>query len=151
MSQDSEKRTFYCPYCHEKLSFLNGTIIKMDGVLHAETFSARTQFYFPAKIGEYGVIIGGTVEIREGTKVEFHCFNPTCNKNFTTTYNHDLAEIRMIDGARREYVVIFNKVFGKKATFVMDLAEKTLVSSHGEHADHYDETFERPMNFFGAI
>ena len=87
MAQDPEKRTFYCPYCHEKLSFLGGTIIKMDGVLHADTFTVRTQFFFPAEFGKYGVIISGPVEIREGTKVEFHCINPTCNKNYTAAYN----------------------------------------------------------------
>lgn len=151
MAQDPEKRTFYCPYCHEKLSFLDGTVIKMDGVLHAESFTVRTQFFFPAELGKYGIIVGGNVELREGTKVEFHCINPKCNKNFTAAYNHDLAEIRMVDGAGRDHVVVFNKVFGKKATFVLDLAEQTMVSSHGEHAVHYEDTFDRPMNFFGAV
>ena len=151
MSQENEKRTFFCPYCHEKMSFLGGTIIKMDGVLHSDTFTVRTPFYFPAEIGHYGVIVGGGVEVRDGAKVEFHCFNPTCNKNFTATYNHELAEIRMEDGNGREYVAVFNKIYGRRSTFVIDLVDNKMVSSHGDDADHYEDTFERPLNHFGAI
>jgi hypothetical protein len=33
----------------------------------------------------------------------------------------------------------------------VDPSDKTLVSSFGEHAESYVETFERPLNFFGAV
>lgn len=151
MTSEIEKRTYFCPYCSEKLSFLEGTIIKMDGELDCETFSVRTQFFFHAELGQYGAIVAGNVHVKEGAKVEFHCVNPRCNTNFTATYNHDLAEIRMLDGGGRDYVVVFHKIYGRRATFVVDPGDRKLVSSHGEHADHYAETFERPLNFFGAV
>jgi hypothetical protein len=130
---------------------LDGTIIKMDGVLECETFSVRTQFFFPSELGRYGAIIAGNVHVKEGAKVEFHCINPRCNTNFTATYNHELAEIRMQDGNGRSFVVVFNKIYGRRATFVVDPSDRKLVSSFGEHAESYAETFERPLNFFGAV
>jgi len=150
MSTDA-KRTFFCPHCNTKLSFLDGTIIKMDGVLKAEKFSARTQFYFHAALGQYGVIIAGSVEVQDGARVEFHCINPTCDKNFTAAYNQDLAEIRMVDKGGEKYVVVFNKIYGRRATFLVDPASHKMVEIHGEHADHYSDTFDRSLNYFGAI
>ncbi len=146
-----QKRTFFCPSCNAKLSFLEGTIIKMDGVLKADKFSVRTQFYFPAKLGQYGVIIAGSLDVKEGAEVEFHCIKPTCNKNFTAAYNPELAEIRMVDEAGREFVVIFNKIYGKRSTFLVDPVDHKLLESHGDHAGDYSGTFDRPLNYFGAI
>jgi len=145
------KRTFFCPRCNEKLSFLDGTIIKMDGVLQAEKFSVRTPFYFPARLGQYGAIVSGSVVVKEGAKVEFHCINPTCDLNFTAAYNHDLAEIRMEDGEGRSFVVVFNKIYGKRSTFLVDPADKKLLEHFGEDAVLYAEAFERPLNYFGAV
>ena len=144
-------RTFFCPYCNEKLSFLDGTIVKLEGVLSCETFSVRTQLFFPAKLGQYGAIIAGNVQVKEGAKVEFLCPAPACRANFTASYNHDLAEIRMVDESNREFVVVFNKIYGRRATFLVDRAEKKLVDTYGEHAGTYAETFERPLNYFGAV
>ena len=145
------KKTFYCPHCGEKLSFLDGTVVKIDGVLEAPTFSVRTHFFVPAELGRYGAIVTGGVEIRQGTKVEFYCINPRCNANFTASYNHDLAEIRMVDENDREYVVVFNKIYGRQATFVVDRTARKLVNTYGAHADSYAASFDRPLNFFGAI
>jgi hypothetical protein len=145
------KQTFYCPYCKDKLSFLDGTIIKMEGELSCETFSVRTQFFFPAKLGQYGAIIAGPVHAEEGAKVEFFCPNPRCNTNFTAGYNAELAEIRMVDGSGGDYVVVFHKTYGRRATFLVDRDERKVVESFGEHADVYASVFERPLNFFGAV
>jgi hypothetical protein len=144
-------RTFFCPHCGEKLSFLDGTIIKMEGELACETFTVRTQFFFPAALGQYGAIIAGEVQVKEGAKVEFLCPNHRCNANFTAPYNHELAEIRMEDGNGRGYVVVFHKTYGRRATFLVDHEEQKLLDSYGEHAGTYAETFERPLNFFGAV
>jgi hypothetical protein len=151
MAAEVGKRMFFCPRCAEKLSFLNGTIVKLDGVLQAPTFSVRTQFFFPAELGHYGAIVAGAVEIREGAVVEFHCPNPRCNADFTAAYNHELAEIRMADENGRDYVVVFHKIYGRRATFVFDRAQKKLVDSFGEHAQSYRDALDRPLNFFGAV
>jgi hypothetical protein len=148
---ENGKHTYFCPHCGEKLSFLDGTIVKMDGVLESESFTVRTQFFLPARLGHYGAIVAGNVKIEEGTKVEFHCFNPACNASFTSTYDDDLAEVRMVDADGQEYVVVFNRIFGNRCTFVVNWSESKLVNSFGEHADDYLDTFERPLNFFGAV
>jgi predicted RNA-binding Zn-ribbon protein involved in translation (DUF1610 family) len=151
MAPEAATRTFFCPHCGEKLSFLDGTVIKLDGVLSCDTFSVRTQFYFAAELGQYGAIVAGNVEVREGAKVEFHCIRPRCGKNLTAPYNSDLAEIRMVDEGGGEYVVVFNKIHGRRATFVVDPERQSLVSRFGRDADSYADTFERPLNFFGAV
>jgi hypothetical protein len=151
MGNEPAKKLFYCPQCGEKLSFLNGTVVKMDGLLAGPGFSVRTQFYFPSELGQYGVIVAGAVEIREGARVEFLCPNQRCNANYSAAYSPDLAEIRMVDEGGRDFVVVFHKVYGRRATFVVDRREKKLVNAFGEHAPSYTDTFERPLNFFGAV
>lgn len=144
------KKTFYCPHCGQKLSFLDGTMVKMEGLLEAPTFTVRTQFFIPAELGRYGAIVAGNVELREGARVEFFCINARCAANFTALYNPELAEIRMVDETGRDYVVVFNKVFGRRATFLVDRKARQVLGSFGEHAAAYAQTFERPLNYFGA-
>jgi len=151
MPADLGKKTFFCPHCGEKLSFLDGTMVKMDGLLEAPTFTARAQFYFPAELGRYGAIVAGPVELREGARVELRCPSPRCGASFTTAYNHDLAEIRMVDENGREHVVVFHKTYGRRATFVVDMREHRLTATFGEHAASYAGTFERPLNYFGNL
>jgi hypothetical protein len=144
------KKTFYCPHCGQKLSFLDGTMVKMEGLLESPTFTVRTQFFIPAELGRYGAIVAGNVELREGARVEFFCINARCAQNFTALYNPELAEIRMVDETGRDYVVVFNKIFGRRATFLVDRKARQLLGSFGEHAAAYAQTFERPLNYFGA-
>jgi hypothetical protein len=148
---ESSKKVFSCPRCGEKLSFLDGTVVKMDGVLRADHFTVRTSFYFSSRLGQYGTIVSGPVELREGARVEFCCPNPRCAADFTAAYDRDLAEIRMTDEDSREFVVVFNKVYGRRATFLVDFKERKLVESFGEHAGNHEAAFERPLNFFGAV
>jgi hypothetical protein len=150
MAAEPAKRTFYCPHCGQKLSFLDGTMVKMEGLLECSSFTVRAQFFLPAELGRYGAIVAGDVEIRDGARVEFFCINPRCDANFTAGYNADLAEIRMVDEHGHEYVVVFNKVYGRRATFVVDWKERKLVDTYGEHAGRYAATFERTLNYFGA-
>ena len=148
---ESEKRTFCCPYCGEKLSFLEGTVIRMDGVLSCDAFTVRTQFFFPARLGQYGAIIAGGVDVREGAVVDFRCINARCDRSFTTQFNKELSAIRAQDGAGRDFVVVFNRTMGKHSTFLIDRADRSLVEHHGDDAEGYAEEFERPLNFFGAV
>ena len=144
------KPTFYCPYCRQKLSFLEGTIIKMVGRLHAENFSCKTMFYVPATLGQHGAIVGEGLRIKEGAKVELECINPACKKNFTTDYNDELAEITMQDGDKNEFKVVFNKIYGKHSTFVLDMSARKVIGSYGDSMDavFMDEEM-RTRNFFG--
>ena len=70
--------------------------------------------------------------------------------NFTAAYDHDLAEIQMLDGAGRELVVVFHKIYGRRATFVVDQRARKVVDQFGEDAAGYAAMFDRPLNFFGV-
>lgn len=150
MNEAQGKPTFTCPHCNQKLSFLDGTVVKLAGRLHAESFSCKTMFYIPAKLGQYGAIVGEGVRLKEGARVEFECINGACKKNFTTGYDPDLAEILMTDESGRKFVVVFNKIFGKRSTFLLDFKRHELLESFGEHAKLYIGEFDKPRNFFGA-
>lgn len=144
------KLTFYCPFCGQKLSFLDGMLIKMVGRLHATTFSCKTMFYFSAQLGQYGCIVGEGVRVYDGAKVEYECINHACKKNFTSPNNEDLAEIRMKDGEGKEFKVVFNKVYGKRSTFLLDMEDRALVESFGVDKEEYiSDPDDRNRNFFG--
>ena len=149
MFEPKGKLLYFCPYCNQKLSFLDGTAIKMVGRLHAPTFSCKTMIYISARLGQYGAIVGEGLRINEGAVVEFECINGACKRNFTSAYDVGLAEIKMVDDAGQDYVVVFNKTFGRRSTFLVDLRERTLVSSFGEHANEDAPDFGKALNFFG--
>jgi hypothetical protein len=124
-------------------------MIRMAGRLHAATFSCRSTFYLPARLGKYGAIVGDDIQVREGAVVEFECINPACQRNFTAGYDSDLAEIKMTDADGRPYVVVFNKTCGRHSTFLVDWKAKALVSSFGPHANEDTPDFGKGLNFFG--
>lgn len=142
-------KEFYCPYCNQKLSFLEGTIIKMLGHLKSDKFETYANFYIPGALGRYDALVEGRVLLKDGVVVDFHCINPHCEKSFTTSYDDDLAEIKMVDDDGHEYVVVFNRIYGKHSTFVVDYKKKKLKSSFGEDKELYIRDFDRTVNFFG--
>lgn len=142
-------KQFYCDYCNEKISHFNGSIIKMKGVMTCDTFECVSNVYLPGELGHYNVIVDDFVKLKVNAKVDFRCPNLSCNQSFTTEFNDDLAEIKMIDG-EREYVVVFNRIYGKQATFLVDYKEKKLEKSYGKELADYVMDFEEPVNFFGV-
>jgi hypothetical protein len=144
------KLTFFCPACREKLSFLDGTIIKLRGRLRAATFECETLFYFAAQLGNHGCIVGDGVQVHEGARIEFECPRGGCHHNFTAAYNDSLAEILLEDERGVTFRVAFSKVFGKDATFVLDVQHKELVHAYGADASHVlGDPDDRGRNFFG--
>lgn len=150
MSEPTGKMTFYCPHCGQKLSFLDGSVIKMLGRLHAPDFSCETMFYLPARLGQYGAVVGEGVNVKEGARVEFACFNGACRRAFSAAYDESLAEVKMVDETGRQFVVVFNRIFGRKATFLVDLSERQLVGTFGEDARESTPDFGGPLNYFGC-
>jgi hypothetical protein len=144
------KMTFSCPHCGQKLSFLDGAIIKMVGRLKATTFSCKTMFYFSATLGQHGCIVGEGVRVFDGAKVEYECINHACKRNLTAPYNDELAEIIGTDEAGNEFRVVFNKVYGKDSTFVLDMQARKVTASYGGDKDViFSDVHERRRNFFG--
>ncbi len=142
-------KQFYCPYCNEKLSHLEDSIIKMKGVLECETFSCEADVILPSTLGHYSAMTDEWITMRDGAKVDFHCTNPRCNRSFTAPYDDDLAEIKMIDEENHEFIVVFNRIYGQHSTFVVDYKKKKLENSFGEDKKRYLHDFDEPVNFFG--
>ena len=144
------KMTFTCPKCGQKLSFLDGSIIKLVGRLKATTFSCKTMFYFSATLGQHGCIVGEGVRVKDGAKVELECLNVLCKQNLTAPYNDELAELKGTDEAGNEFKVVFSKIYGKDSTFVLDMQAKKVTASYGENKDTiFADIHERRRNFFG--
>ena len=143
------KKKSYCPYCTAQLSFFNGEFTKLLGSLESEYFKVEGILYLPSALGKYGVILPEGMTIKEGARVEFLC--PNCRKNLTTSFNEDLAFMKVVDERQAEFIVIFNKIFGKHATYVIDYEKKSLSQKYGPDAEEIpDHEFEKDLNFFGS-
>jgi len=142
-------KKFYCPFCNEQLSFLEGTVVKLRGHLKSSKFDVYTNFYIPGKLGQYDAMVDDEITLKDGLKVDFMCINPKCGKRFTTHYDNDLAEIKMIDDDGHEYIVVFNRIYGKHSTFVIDYKKRGVESSFGEDQKVYIHDFDKEGNYFG--
>ncbi len=140
--------TFMCPHCKIELNPGNGPIIKMRGRLDAPTFSVSTDVFLPSGLGVYGRLTATSVELGEGTKIQFAC--PDCKEPFSETDEDDLAQILMRDEAGKEYMVSFNKLFGKRSTFVIDPQGRNVEREFGDDAETYREDLDRDLNWFGS-
>ncbi len=140
-------KTFYCPYCDQKLTVLDGSAIHFVGLIKTREFECSATFLLPSALGIYDTFTDSSIKVKEGTKVDFRC--PKCNDSFTSSYDDDLAEIKMIDDDEHEYVAIFNRIYGKHSTFLADYQKKNIKNSFGEDKDDYIHGFDKPVNFFG--
>jgi transposase-like protein len=140
-------KRFICPDCTAVLNEQDPKSIRMAGTLLGPGFSITIEFGLSAVLGEYGASFDPMLTMEEGCRVRFAC--PHCGRDFTTTYNGDLAEIEMIDG-QDEYMVVFSRIFGEQSSFVLELGSKKLVASYGEDAASYVAEFGKGMNFFGS-
>jgi len=142
-------KQFFCPHCNEKLSQLEDSIIKMRGVFECEFFTCEANIFLPSSLGKYSAITDAYITMRDGARVEFRCTNLRCHRSFTAPYDDDLAEIKMIDDDGHEFIVVFNRIYGKHSTFVVDYKKKKLEESFGEDKASYMHDFDQPVNFFG--
>ena len=141
-------KRFFCPYCNYELTVLDGTLFKLKGVLQSDFFDCTAMFHLPAEPGKYGSIVEPHVVVKEGAKVVFHCPDCKCNHNFTTHYDDNLAEVKMLDEDGTEYVAVFSCIHGKHATFLISYTEKTIQETFGEDVDEYIHDFDDEINFF---
>ncbi|MBW2366787.1 MAG: hypothetical protein JRH15_02765 [Deltaproteobacteria bacterium] len=140
---------YYCPYCDEDLTHLNGMVLKLKGVLDSDHFKCSSNFFLPAAVGVYGVITENHLTLKDGAIIDFCCPNPKCDHSFTTSYDEDLANVKMVDDDGTERVVVFNRIYGKQSTFVVDFKEKKVENAYGADQENYIREFDKPINFFG--
>jgi len=134
----SDHPTYHCPHCGYDLSSEDGQLIELCGWLHAPDFSVRTSFKLLSKLGQYGSLLGDNIQLREGARVAFECASDDCRHGLTSSVHPDLCAVELREGGET-FTVLFSKIFGQHATFKLDAAGETLLSSHGLHAAQYEE------------
>jgi hypothetical protein len=142
------KEGFYCPHCSVKVSNEDNSIVFLKGRLDSETFTIITDVSLPAQLGVYGAIFSEGIILKPGAEVNFIC--PHCVIDLTMSSKEQYAAIKMIDGQGRQRIVVFNRFYGKHASFIFDLDSHSLVSSYGEHQNNFSSEFDTSINFFGA-
>jgi len=143
-------KTYYCPYCNTILSVLNGNALQLTGVLSSETFDCKADFILPASLGDYDAIVSNGIKLKNGAKVDFRCPKSNCGMSFTCHYDDDLCEIKMVDENSQVFSVIFNRIYGKKATFLADHQLCKITDSFGDDKEKYIDDLDRKVNYFGA-
>ncbi len=139
---------FYCPFCNEELTALEGTAFKLKGVLKSDMFECSGIFYLQATPGQYGVIHDDFIRLKQGAKVDFRCPESNCDRSFTTQWDDDLSQVRVVKDDEKEDVAIFNRIYGKRASFVVDYEKKALKESFGVDKEDYIHDFDSEINFF---
>jgi hypothetical protein len=149
MAQQREPiyNSFHCPFCDIPLNPGRGPIIKMKGRLECATFAVTTDVFLSAGLGVYGRLTANHIDIREGARIEFLC--PSCHSPFSQP-DEELAQVRMHDAEGREFIVSFNKTYGKRSTFVIDPKKREVAQEFGEDALSYRDDIQKRMNFFGT-
>ena len=128
---------------------MDDTLVKMNGTLECREFSVTTTFYLPAELGKYGCTVEGGIKMKKGAVVDFGCPNPSCGQSFTTIYNYDLSEIKMVDDNGNEEFVAFFRIFGLEGTFVLDRRLNAMIRSFGIDSQKLLDESEKEINFFG--
>jgi hypothetical protein len=129
-----KENDFLCPYCRGHLKPHNKVILSAR-----KNSGKRGIILFNPQLGEYDILYHDTFKLQEGEHLDMLC--PLCHANLTDhTMNQDLARIKMIDEAGKEFDIYFSEIFGMKCTYKIGVDKK--VESFGSDADEF-------RNFWG--
>lgn len=126
------KKCFLCPKCGAELN--PGTKI----ILKANLSSLKGLFLFSPRLGDYEVIHPSDFPAHPGEEIDLSC--PVCNFDLTSKRSERFAELLFLQG-EEEGRVIFSKVFGEQATFLV-MPKRT--ERFGKDVEGYST-----VNFFG--
>ena len=90
---------------------------------------------FHPEPGNYEVNVPYNVTIEEGEVWNFFC--PVCHENLALTMVEPLGALDMTDGRGRWHTVVFSRVAGEKATFVIS-RDAEEVEKHGVDLSKYE-------------
>ena len=121
---------YSCPKC--------GAVLNPSGAvtLIASRAGVRVLFGFHPEPGNYQLFLPPGVDIPDGTEWEFSC--PMCWASLACPEHRKLAELAQIVGSERRRL-LFSRTAGERATYVL-CGDDSVIESHGEHADRYDDT-----------
>ncbi len=130
------KSVYGCPHCK---AVLNPSV---KVLLVVKYNKKRGMILLSPQPGNFQFICDKTVEnaLKPGASVTFFC--PVCSTDLTAPGNKKFAELTLVDPNGNHRKVEFSRLFGKRATYIVDGSE---VTSFGDDADDFNST-----NFFGA-
>jgi len=92
---------------------------------------------FHPEPGNYEVAIPYNVTIKKGERWQFLC--PVCHSSLDFPDDENMAMLDMTDGADRWHKVIFSRVAGEQATFIITQSpEQAVVTRHGIDLSKYE-------------
>ena len=121
-----------CPHCSAKLN--PGAMIILLGRREA----LNVLFAFHPEPGNYEVGIPEGVTIEPGEVWNFSC--PVCQGDLAFEGEENLAALNMTDGVGNEYKVVFSRIAGEHATFVIARGEEVEVEAYGANLSRYDRS-----------
>jgi len=130
------KWTYRCPKCNAHLNPAEDHI-----VLLGECEQGKGLMVFASRPGDYGLHHAAELEVVEGAEWRFSC--PVCRADLATeatevegAEERKLAVVTMTDARGGEHRVLFSRIAGEKATFVVS-AEGVVLERFGEHQMRY--------------
>mgnify|MGYP006291422875 CR=1 FL=1 len=127
------KRFYHCPRCGTRLN----PNVKI--ILKAEIGDRRGLLLLSPQPGNYQIIASESLRPVEGEMTDLFC--PMCQVNLVSEVDDHLAELAYKTDQGGEGRVVFSRVFGEHATYVLN---EESVRSYGENAGAYSAS-----NFFG--
>ncbi len=91
---------------------------------------------FHPEPGNYELKVPHNVAINNGDSWEFFC--PVCHADLKTTHEENLAVLDMTDGSGEWYRVLFSRIAGEHATFVIAAGPEIKVEKFGPDLAKYE-------------
>ncbi|MBN2360645.1 MAG: hypothetical protein JXR83_14410 [Deltaproteobacteria bacterium] len=124
---------YFCPHCRSSLNPGAHVVMRIS---HRRQ---RGLILLSPQVGNYRRVLPEGFDLESGELVDFSC--PVCGGDLTSPVDRKLGEVLLRRGVDEYARVNFSKVFGERATFVV---ETSGVHPYGAHAARYDD-----LNFFG--
>lgn len=127
------KRYYHCPHC--------GTLLNpnVKVIVKAVMGERNGLLLLSPQPGNYQIIASESLRPVEGEVADFFC--PVCQANLVSGVDEHLAELTYKTDQGGEGKVIFSRVYGEHATYVLD---EDSMRTYGENAGAYSSG-----NFFG--
>ncbi len=93
---------------------------------------------FHPEPGNYEVAVPHNIAIEKGEVWELFC--PVCHENLTFAAEDKMVALNMTTGAGDWHKVLFSRVAGEKATFIVTQEPEPRVEAHGADLSQYDHT-----------
>ncbi len=130
------KITFACPHCQ---SVLNPSVKILLGVKYKKK---QGLILLSPQPGNYKMICDASVSaaLKPGSTLNFFC--PVCSTDLVSPSNEKFSQLDIVDPNNQIRKVEFSRVFGTRATFIIDGDD---VTPYGDDVDESGMT-----NFFGS-